>query len=390
MKLELKGYVLMSRKNRIAILGAGRLGKGFLGAEFLNAGWNVDFYDIDKKVIDNLKNSEFTVDMHTPYQTYKKKYSGYGVYDVNDDISKPLSEANVIAIDTYPQDIYMLYPLLGKVAKDKLTQKKRLSILVFTNKTNLILSITEGIKNYLNEFENKEFDTYVEVKDAIIIRSTFAQSNSALEVQSLAVTDSIIEKLAYNDISNISGICESDDVHRLKLMKLFTLNGPHAAYAYSGFYCGLETMNEAELNPFCQDVALGVAKITKRVILNEYKLKEADLNRISISNLAKDPILDSIKRVACNPIRKLAYNDRLVYPAVLALQQGENYDFHAKAIALGLLYVDETDEEALELQAYLKNNGIRETLERYSQLNETHDMLIRKIMYFYEGLKKRR
>ena len=112
MKLELKGYVLMSRKNRIAILGAGRLGKGFLGAEFLNAGWNVDFYDIDKKVIDNLKNSEFTVDMHTPYQTYKKKYSGYGVYDVNDDISKPLSEANVIAIDTYPQDIYMLYPCL--------------------------------------------------------------------------------------------------------------------------------------------------------------------------------------------------------------------------------------------------------------------------------------
>ncbi|MFR2504859.1 MAG: hypothetical protein ACLS85_20650, partial [Coprobacillus cateniformis] len=82
--------------------------------------------------------------------------------------------------------------------------------------------------------------------------------------------------------------------------------------------------------------------------------------------------------------------DRLVYPAVLALQQGENYDFHAKAIALGLLYVDETDEEALELQAYLKNNGIRETLKRYSQLNETHDMLIRKIMYFYEGLKKRR
>ena len=64
------------------------------------------------------------------------------LYTSNDDISKPLSEANVIAIDTYPQDIYMLYPLLGKVAKDKLTQKKRLSILVFTNKTNLILSIT--------------------------------------------------------------------------------------------------------------------------------------------------------------------------------------------------------------------------------------------------------
>ena len=132
----------------------------------------------------------------------------------------------------------MLYPLLGKVAKDKLTQKKRLSILVFTNKTNLILSITEGIKNYLNEFENKEFDTYVEVKDAIIIRSTFAQSNSALEVQSLAVTDSIIEKLAYNDISNISGICESDDVHRLKLMKLFTLNGPHAV-SYTHLYTNI-------------------------------------------------------------------------------------------------------------------------------------------------------
>ena len=39
----------------VLIVGAGRLGKGFIGETFDNAGWNITFLDKDPKVEEELK-----------------------------------------------------------------------------------------------------------------------------------------------------------------------------------------------------------------------------------------------------------------------------------------------------------------------------------------------
>ena len=39
---------------RLVIIGAGRLGKGFIGETFSNANWNIIFIDHDKDVVENL------------------------------------------------------------------------------------------------------------------------------------------------------------------------------------------------------------------------------------------------------------------------------------------------------------------------------------------------
>ena len=46
---------------RVLIIGAGRLGKGFVGETFDNAGWDITFLDKDQRVIDEIAPEEISI-----------------------------------------------------------------------------------------------------------------------------------------------------------------------------------------------------------------------------------------------------------------------------------------------------------------------------------------
>ena len=54
----------MNQNNKVAIIGAGRLGKGFLGASFIPSNYEVTFFDVNQRVIDKLNIGYFNVDIH--------------------------------------------------------------------------------------------------------------------------------------------------------------------------------------------------------------------------------------------------------------------------------------------------------------------------------------
>ena len=58
------------------------------------------------------------------------------------------------------------------------------------------------------------------------------------------------------------------------------------------------------------------------------------------------------------PKRKLAANDRLVKPALLALEVGVKPSYLAMAIAAGLLYDNAEDPQAVEVSQALQKSGV--------------------------------
>ena len=65
----------------VVIVGAGRLGKGFVGETFDQAGWNITFLDQDRKVIDALNQSgEYRVKVHRVEEIQNRVISGYQAY----------------------------------------------------------------------------------------------------------------------------------------------------------------------------------------------------------------------------------------------------------------------------------------------------------------------
>ena len=67
--------------NNVLIVGAGRLGKGFMGEIFDNAGWNLSFLDNDDTVIKELNNNGYyKVTVHREDRIDNRIISKYKAY----------------------------------------------------------------------------------------------------------------------------------------------------------------------------------------------------------------------------------------------------------------------------------------------------------------------
>lgn len=380
----------MNQNNKVAIIGAGRLGKGFLGASFIPSNYEVTFFDVNQRVIDKLNKGYFNVDIHYTTHTCTKTYKDYYTCCLKEDNNAVmlLSKHDIFAISIYPEDFKNLYRVLVEALSIRIKKGFKTSVLVFTNALDYASVVEQNILLRLNSELKKEFSNYVEVKETIIIRSTFAEDNANTELQTLAVQNSFVERLNFNDISDVSGIEETDNINILKQLKLYTLNGPHAAMAYSGYYRGYATINEAETDSFCSDIAKGVSILASQIATLKYNLPETEIAKISLPKTEVSPITDSISRVAFDPVRKLGRLDRLVYPALVGVQHNLDVRANAKAIALGFLYDDANDPHSKMMQDEKKKHGIEKAIIKFCGLELAESQILKLILQYYNEFKK--
>ena len=105
-----------------------------------------------------------------------------------------------------------------------------------------------------------------------------------------------------------------------------------------------------------------------------------------IKRISLEALHDEVVRVGRSPIRKLNAKDRLVGPALLAQQYGLDNSHLAKAIATGYAFDFKEDEQAVEIQNYIAENGIEKAVEKYSGLTEA-DALYQKVIDAYKAIK---
>ena len=74
----------MNQNNKVAVIGAGRLGKGFLGASFIPSNYDVTFFDVNQQVIDELNKGYFNVDIHYTTHSCTKTYKDYNTCCLKD------------------------------------------------------------------------------------------------------------------------------------------------------------------------------------------------------------------------------------------------------------------------------------------------------------------
>ena len=86
--------------------------------------------------------------------------------------------------------------------------------------------------------------------------------------------------------------------------------------------------------------------------------------------LQKKQDKDSVYRVAADPIRKLEKEERMVGPALACIRHGRLPYFISKSIALMYRFRNEKDEQAVELEEYIKAHGLMAAMEKYSGLSD--------------------
>ena len=80
-------------------------------------------------------------------------------------------------------------------------------------------------------------------------------------------------------------------------------------------------------------------------------------------------LFDTIERVAREPLRKIAKNNRLVLALRIALFNGILPENTAKGLKAAILYNNSSDEEAVYFQKLRETNKDNELLEKFSGID---------------------
>lgn len=377
----------------VLIVGAGRLGKGFVGETFFNAGWNITFLDNDPRVIDELnKKGHFDVRVHTTDDVFMNKIEGYKAFVTDEaySVMDSFLTTDLLMLPLYPEDFEASAKYLAKCfdKQYEVNPEGKKTLICLTNKNHIIDQITAYFRENLGSDEAKSwFDKNVVVRDSIVRRSTDAETAYSTDLVTTAVAALIIQGPVYSDFSDVKWLDVRENVEMLKDIKVFTINGPHAASAYYGYLKGYDDIVAAQADPDIAALIKAVHDATVHAVLFEYPVTREEIRELEYLPKAKNEMPDAIYRVAYDPIRKVGPQDRFMGVIRLCQKYNINYDGIAKALACAFAYSEPADESAVTIQKDIANDGVRATVAKYID-RATDDEVVDKIIAEYQQLQE--
>jgi mannitol-1-phosphate 5-dehydrogenase len=147
--------------------------------------------------------------------------------------------------------------------------------------------------------------------------------------------------------------------------KLFIHNGGHAVCGYYGFHYGWRYIHEAVADPRVLRQVVGALDELGEVVRRKHGFSvesinayQADLGRRGSIAALKDDLL----RVVRDPIRKLSNRERLVAPAMLAVEYGLPRGWIVQGMVAALKYKHPGDAQSLVLAQKLAEKGLHPVL----------------------------
>jgi mannitol-1-phosphate 5-dehydrogenase len=154
--------------------------------------------------------------------------------------------------------------------------------------------------------------------------------------------------------------------------KLFMHNMSHALCAYLGFLRNYEYIYQTVADYDIKYVAFKALMASALAVSKEngvdikVLIDHADNLLYRFRNTA---LGDTVARVGKDTKRKLSSNDRLIGALKLCEKHDVDGSYLCIGIAAGLIFNPDGDESSQELSAFANENGVKSTLEKYSEYN---------------------
>jgi hypothetical protein len=169
-------------------------------------------------------------------------------------------------------------------------------------------------------------------------------------------------------------------------LKIYTYNMAHAVLAYHGARRGHHLIVDCMADPQVRAKAEGALDEAGRALQAAYGFTAERMSawiKMVLEQTDNPTLGDTVKRYAADSRRKLGRDDRLVGPALLALEHGVEPRHLAGAIAAGLRYVDPSDAGAAYVQETISTLGLRGAIREICGLtpgDPAHDTLLESIV----------
>ncbi|XJZ27526.1 mannitol-1-phosphate 5-dehydrogenase [Bacillota bacterium Lsc_1132] len=377
--------------------GAGNIGRGFIGNLLYHSGYETCFIDVNSEIVDLLnERKEYRVVLADPSQeeVVIKNVRAINSKTDPEQVVEAIANADLLTTAIGPT----ILPLISGLIADGLRRRielseKRLNIIACENMIGGTSLLKEKIYEKLNEEEKTLFDQRFGFPDAAVDRIVPNQVNEdKVMVKVEPFYEWVVEETKLvGEKPVIEGITYVPELVPYIERKLFTVNTGHALAAYLGYYFGIETINNAMDHSQIRGMVEGALKESGEFLVKKYNFDQdahAKYIKKIIQRFSNPYITDEVTRVGRSPIRKLGPNDRLVSPARQYTDfVGKEPVYLEKGIATALLYDFQGDEEAVQVQKTIHEQGIEAAIQEYTKLDETTP-LFKGVLEQYHQLKK--
>jgi mannitol-1-phosphate 5-dehydrogenase len=371
--------------------GGGKIGRAMVGQVMHEAGYHVTFADVDEQLIADFNNEQgYPVQVVSLDGSREEYVDGVSAVSSLDEaaMTDRIVRADMITTAVGAAVLPSLAPTLANGLMERLKQRPADEVHVVVVACENLERNTEIFRDHIlaalpdDEWRMRILDKVSFPNCAVdrIVPNTRSDIDHPLAVITEDYFQLAVDQTALkSDMPDIPGIELVDDLDAKLAQKLFTLNGAHAAAAYWGYLKGYETIDGAMADPNIQALVQGLMGEVSSVLTRHYPSISPEAQQAFVEKTLRrfmNPYLqDEPKRVGRDPKRKLGVGDRLLRPAMLAIDDGETPANIGAAIIGGFRFDSPEDPQAVEVRHAIESSGIDAAVVAVTGLQRSHPLV---------------
>ncbi|WP_305768771.1 mannitol-1-phosphate 5-dehydrogenase [Candidatus Epulonipiscium viviparus] len=363
---------------KVIQLGAGNIGRGFIGYLLHKSGYHVIFADVVEKVVTQInEDKKYTIFVMDTECMEDEVSNISAIYSNKDEFIDAMGEVSLLTTAVGPNVLKIVAPTIAKgiEARFKSGNKEYLNIIACENAVNASSGLKENVYENLSEDAKAYANEFVGFPNSSVDRIVPpAKCDNPIDVVVEKYYEWNVERDGFKgEIPNIEGMNLTDNLMAYVERKLFTLNTGHAISAYLGNLKGYKTVDESINDEEIYNVVKaamiesGNGLIKKYNFDEEMHLKYIDKIILRFKNVHLN---DDVERVGREPLRKLSPSDRLIKPLETALSYGLDVDNLITGIAAALRFCSDADAQSLKLNKDIEEKGVTEIITTITQITD--------------------
>ncbi len=376
------------------MIGAGNIGRGFIGALLEKSGYHVTFADVAENLISAInERKSYTVHIQDKVQDQWTVTNISGISSANQELVDAIAgdcELITTAVGLRILPIVAKPIAAGIQARKAAGSTQILNVVACENAIRGTSQLRDAVYSNLEGADLDYAREYVGFADCAVDRIVpKASFENPLDVAVEQYTEWDVEKGGWKgERPEIEGLGWVDNLDAYLERKLFTLNSGHAICAYLGTLKGYQTIVESIADPAIGALVHQAMWESGEGLIKKFGF-DPDAHHAYIERIFarfQNPFLaDETQRVAREPIRKLAPSDRLMKPLMTAYSYGLPVDHLIFGAAAALHFNCPEDEQSVELMKAIEADGVEKALEKYTGL-KPEDALFTRILDVYRAL----
>ena len=355
--------------------GAGKIGRGFIGALLRQSGYAVTFVDAQADVVDAInRHGGYSVHIVGTVPTVEHIEGVTALHSGSEEVVERFADADVVTTAVSMNR-------LGDVAKIVARGLERRAALGVVKPLNIIccengIRATSRLSALVAEIVNlNAVGEGVGFVDCCVDRIVpIIAMENLLDVAVEPYFEWCVDnKSVVGELGNLPATHFVDDIDGYIFRKLFTLNTAHCTTAYLGALKDYRFIHQAVADESIRKIVEGVMGECSRMVVKKYGFapdEQSAYCRKVLERFANPHLGDTVRRVAGDPIRKLSPPLYFSTPIATLLQQGESIHHLMWAVAAALHFRATDDAQSMQIAEMVASDGVENTVREICKIDD--------------------